>query len=350
MNYKRLLGLALLAFSFYAQLSQAQIVDPFYSGSYTATSIGSVPGLPTNYGGLTFLDNDTILIGGAANTSAGRLYTIDLVRGADNHISGFSGMASRYGGASSGIGDFNDGGVVFGPGGVLFLARWNVNEIGQVQPGSTDENKITDGPADASSSVSALNFVPSGFGGAGGMRVVTYSAGQWYDATFSPDGTGTFNIGPFTRVDVDPVATGVQNVPGGPEGFVYIEAGNPLFTADSMLISEYAAGQVGAYLVDVNGNPLVNTRRTFISGLTGAEGATVDPLTGDFLFSTFGGQNQVVVVRGFLPQQDGEPTPASEPQTIFLVGMGMLAIALGARKRRRNDDQQLKRRLTGGKN
>jgi hypothetical protein len=341
MNYKRLPGLALLAFSFYAQHSQAQIVDPFYSDAYTATSIGSVPGLPTRYGGLTFLDNDTILIGGAANSSTGRLYTIDVVRGAGNHVTGFSGTASRYGGATSGIGDFNDGGVVFGPNGVLFLARWNVNEIGQVKPGSTDEDKITPGPVGASSSVSALNFIPSGFGGAGGMRVVTYNAGKWYDATLSPDGIGTFNIG-FTQIDVDPIAAGVQNVPGGPEGFVYIEAGNPHFTADSMLISEFAANQVGAYLVDGNGNPLVNTRRTFLTGLTGAEGATVDPLTNDFLFSTFGGQNQVVVVRGFVPQQDGEPTPASEPQTVFLVGMGILAIALGARKRRRNDDQQLK--------
>jgi len=44
------------------------------------------------------------------------------------------------------------------------------------------------------------------------------------------------------------------------------------------------------------------SRRTFIAGLDGAEGAALDPLTGDFLFSTCGcgsGANRVIAVRGF---------------------------------------------------
>jgi len=139
----------------------AVTVDPYYAGSYSATSIGSVPGLPSQYGGLAFLDNDTIVIGGSANASTGRLYTVDVTRGPGGHVSGFVGTASQFGGPSSLIGDYNDGGVVFGPGGVLFLARWNVNGIGQVKPGTTaDEDKIAAGPAGAVSSVSALNFVP----------------------------------------------------------------------------------------------------------------------------------------------------------------------------------------------
>ena len=36
-----------------------------------------------------------------------------------------------------------------------------------------------------------------------------------------------------------------------------------------------------------------------MSGLEGAEGAVIDPITGDFLFSTFGGGDRVVVVSGF---------------------------------------------------
>lgn len=327
MNLKNMVRMAAVAFALHAPLTQALTIDPYYAASYTVSSIGSVPGLPPLYGGLTFLDNDTILIGGSANNSAGRLYMIDVVRGAGNHVTGFSGSVSQFGGAGSGIGDYNDGGVVFGPGGVLFLARWNINQIGQVKPGTTaDEDKITAGPAGASSSVSALNFVPAGFGGAGSMKVVSWSAGQWYDAAYSADGSGTFNIGPFVQVDVDPLAAGMQNVPGGPEGFVYIAAGNALFTANSMLIAEYSAGLVGAYEVDASGNPLVNTRRTFVSGLTGAEGAAIDPITGDFLFSTFGGGNQIAVVQGFLPPPDQHQTP--EPGTIVLACMALLSLVL----------------------
>ncbi|MBI2571342.1 MAG: hypothetical protein HYV63_30415 [Candidatus Schekmanbacteria bacterium] len=308
-------GLSTVAFLFHAPAAPALTIDPYYANYYSVTSIGSVPGLPTQYGGLTFLDENTILIGGHANSSSGRLYTIAVVRGTDSHITGFSGTALQYGGAASGIGDYNDGGVAFGPGGVLFLGRWPKNEIGQVKPGTTDdEDQLAAGPEGAASSVSSVNFVPSGFGGAGRVKVMCWEAGQWYAATFSPDGSGTFNIGPYTMVDLDPTVAGNQAVSGGPEGFVYIRAGNALFAVNSMLISEYTAGAVGAYEVDGNGNPLVNTRRTFMSDLTGAEGATIDPVTGDFLFSTFGGGNQIAVVQGFL-----RPVPGVSPGGLALL-------------------------------
>jgi hypothetical protein len=174
----------------------------------------------------------------------------------------------------------------------------------------------------ASSSVSALNFVPAGFGGAGKIKIVSWSAGQWYDATLTPDGTGTFAITGFSQVDVNPGVGGTQNVPGGPEGFVYIAAGNPLFTANSMLISEYSAGLVSAYELDADGNPLVNTRRTFVSGLTGAEGAAIDPVTGDFLFSTFGGDDLIVRV-----------TAVPEPGTWVLLTLGLAVLGAVVRRR-----------------
>lgn len=309
-----------------ASAARAVTVDPYYSGSYTAASIGSVPDVPTRYGGLTFLDSNTILIGGTANTSSGRLYTIDVTRGPGGHITGFSGNAAQYGGPASAIGDYNDGGVVFGPGGVLFLARWPIAQIGQVKPGTTaDEDRVDAGPPGAIASVAALNFVPASFSGAGNMKVVTWASGEWYNVGYAPDGNGTYNLGPFTQIDVDPTQAGVQNVPGGPEGFTYIAAGNPLFTANSILITDYSAGTVTAYEVDANGDPLINTGQTFLSSLSGAEGAAIDPLTGDFLFSTFGGNNEIVVVQGF---------NAPEPSSLVLAAIALVGVGYTARRKR----------------
>ena len=303
----------------------AQLLDPFYADDYSAFDLGSITGLPTNYGGLTFLDGDTLLIGGSANNLAGRIYSVDVVRGAGGHITGF-GSASLFGGPGSAIGDYNDGGVVIGPDGVLFLARYPLNQIGQAKPGSLDEDKIVAGPAGAGRSVSALNFVPSGFGGAGRLKVTTYSNGQWYDASYALDADGTFDLA-YTQVDLNPDVAGIQNLPGGPEGFVYIAAGNPGFDVNGMLVAEYGANRISAYEVDAEANPVLATRRTFLSGLTGAEGAAIDPLTGDFLFSTFGGSNRIVAVQGFM-------APIPEPQTyaLLLAGLGLLGFA--ARRKR----------------
>lgn len=331
-------GLVALAGLLVAGPVAALTIDPFYAGDYTATSLGSVPDLPPLYGGLTFLGADTILIGGNANTAAGRIYQVGVTRDIGGHVTGFSGSASLYP-ALGAIGTFNDGGVVFGPGGVLFTSQWPVNKLGQTKPGSTAEDKVIDLAAmGVAGSHSAVNFVPGGFGGAGSIKLVSYSGGQWYDATLSSDGSGTFDLVGLAQVDLDLVAGGIQTVPGGPEGFVYIAAGNPAFAANSLLIAEYSAGRVGAYDLDADGNPLVTTRRDFITGLTGAEGATIDPLTGDFLFSTFGGGNQVFVVQGFLaPPPPPPPPPPSgvpAPGTLVLLGAGLAGWGVIARRRR----------------
>ena len=135
------------------------------------TDLGAVPGLPAPYGGLTFLpsNSNVIVIGGAANAVTGALYSIGVVRGAGNHITGFTGTATVHS-----EGQFNDGGVVFGPGGVLFYTRFPTNEVGEVKPGSAVNNKIVDLTAiGVSSSVGALNFVPSGSPGVGQLKIVS---------------------------------------------------------------------------------------------------------------------------------------------------------------------------------
>jgi hypothetical protein len=210
-----------------------------------------------------------------------------VVRDGAGHITGFRGTSQP-----EIVAAYNDGGVSYGPSGVLFLARWPVNELGQVKPGSHDADKVVAlDQAGIVSSLSALAFVPAGFPGAGHLKLVTYTSGDWYDATFTPDGSGTFDI---------PGATHVLQIVGGPEGFVYLPPGSPQFADySSMLVAEYGSGIIAAYGLDANGDPVPSSRRDFLTGLTGAEGAVVDPLTGDFLFSTFGSSNQIVAVRGF---------------------------------------------------
>jgi PEP-CTERM motif len=307
-----------------ASYANALAIDPFYSGSYSATSLGSVTNLPPLYGGLTFLNDNTVLIGGAANGSTGQIYQASVTRDINGHVTGF-GAATAYGT----MGTFNDGGVVIGPGGVLFTAQWPVNKLGQTKPGSTVEDKVIDTAAlGIASSLSAFNFVPTGFGGAGHLKLVSYSGGQWYDAQLAADGNGTFDLVAISQV----ILASGTNVPGGPEGFVYIGAGNPLFSSNSLLLSAYGNGTVDSYQVDGNGDPILSTRKTFVSGLGGAEGAAIDPVTGDFLFSTFGGGNQVVRVTGF-----NDPTPPTagvpEPAMLALFGIGLLGFGLRRRRK-----------------
>ena len=270
--------------------ASAQTIEPPFNAQYSVVDLGPPPGVPARLGGLTLLagDQNTLLIGGEANTSTGALYAVRVTRNAQGHITGFSGTATRFADAP-----FNDGGVSYGPGGVLFVARWPSNELGQIRPGSGTTDKVIDmSQFGVESSLVALAFVPPGFPGAGSLKLSSYGGGAWYDAGLTPDATGTYDL------------TGVTEVPasrlgGGPVGYVYVPAGSSQFANPSMLVAEYQAGNVAAYELDADGNPRVPTRRTFLSGLTGADGAFIDPVTDDFLFSTFGGGDRVVVVRGF---------------------------------------------------
>jgi hypothetical protein len=323
-SWLRLLGIlgvivAALAVFLAPSAGFAQTIQPPYNGTYTLTDLGTVSGLPTPYGGLDFLSGNpnVIIIGGAANSSSGQLYSVGVVRNAQNQITGFSGAATFFS-----DGQYNDGGVVFGPGGVLFYTRFPTNEVGEVKPGSTTTDKLVDltplgvlgpiglsprrlsTPQGAASSVGALNFVPAGFPGAGQLKIVSYDSANWYTAPYAADGSGTYNILSAT------LNTTIQ---GGPEGFVYVPAGSPVFPANSMLVSEYDSDVVSIFQFDGSANPIPASRTIFISGLTGAEGAVIDPLTGDFLFSTFGAVNHVIVVRGFAPPPTPTPGPTPTP-------------------------------------
>src|SRR5262249_26727459 len=125
-----------------AQISHAQVtVNPPYDAYYTPLNLGSIPGLPTPYGGVNFaLGNfNKLIIGGNADNELGAIYSIDVVRDTDGHITGFSGSASIYASAP-----YIDGGLTYGPGNVLFASTWPKNRLLQFKPGSVAPDKVID--------------------------------------------------------------------------------------------------------------------------------------------------------------------------------------------------------------
>jgi hypothetical protein len=311
-----------LWFAFASSAQAAVSVDPYYAGSYSLTVLGSAPGVPANYGGLTTKldDPSTLLLGGAANTQSAKIYSVPLERDASGHITGFGGAATAFAAANGTMGGGIDGGLAYEPGGVLFYTAFFDNQIGQIEPGSVGPDKIVNLSPGVTRSVGGLGFVPAGMPGAGRLKITSTLVGRWYDATVTPDGSGTYNITRNTGVAI--------NIGGGPQGIVYVPPGSLLFPTASVLVAEFQAevdspGRVVSYRVNANGDPIPGTRRTFIDGLEGAEGATIDPLTGDFLFSTYSGGDLIVRVSAI-----------PEPDTCMLLALG-LAILGAVRQRER---------------
>ncbi len=288
-----------------------------FAGSYTCNDLGGPSGIPGSLGGITFLDNNTLLIGGAANGAGGVIRSIDVLRDGSGHIVGFDGSSSAFATAP-----FIDGGLSFAPNGTLLATGYSNNTILQYLPGSTTPDLITSlNGIGISPSVGALAFVPAGFSNASGLKFASYNGGGFYSIGYTIDAAGLYTFtGAFLSAQIG----------RGPEGIVYVGGANAGFGADSVLVTDYSFGTISAYTIDAQGNPIVGTRQDFLSGLSGAEGAVIDPLTGDFLFSTFGGGDRVLVVGGFVAPTPGVPEPAT--WAMLLVGFGAVGAAARARK------------------
>ncbi len=181
--------------------------------------------------------------------------------------------------------------MTFGPGGLLFTTLYPANKLAQTRPGTDKPAKLTDLTAlGIASSVGAVFFVPPGFPAAGSMKIASYDASRWYSVDFNEDGTGTYDL---------TSATQTLQFTGGPEGITYVPQGSKSFPRDSILIALYQRGAVVTAPLDADGNPRMDEAQDVITGLQGAEGAVIDPKTGDFLFSTFGGGKTLVRVTGF---------------------------------------------------
>ena len=271
-----------------ATLAAQTIVAP-YNSSYSVWPLGSPQGVLPNFGGVAFRvgEPNVLYLCGAANTATGVVYKVPVSRDANLHLTGFSGPAVQVATAPN-----NDGGLEFGPGGVLFFTRYNIHHLGQLKPGSTAMDKSVSLALNGfPGSVGALSFVPAGYPQAGKLKLASYNANRFATATLTADTSGTY--------DVTSLVLGTT-ISGGVEGFFYAPPDSPLLTNfTTMLVCEYGSGQVTLYTIDANGDPVAASRQLFMTGLSGAEGAAIDPLSGDFVFSTFGGSNRVIAVRGF---------------------------------------------------
>lgn len=270
--------------------AEVKLAPPFDT-SYRVFTLGSVPGMPLyKYGGLSLRrgDPETLLLGGDANLPKGAIYAVRVKR-ACKHIVGFEGKAQKLADAP-----YIDGGLHYA-GEVLFFTGYPVNTLAQIVGGATSPTSTTTlGSLGVAESVGASLVVPSGFAGEGSLKLVSWPSGDWYTARLVA-ATG----GPYTLADL----TLARTLPGGPEGFAYVPKGSPKVSVPSLIVSEWTDGAVALFESDAAGDPVLATRRPFLTGLRGAEGAFFDPATGDFLFSTWrdGEPEQVIIVQGFAP-------------------------------------------------
>jgi hypothetical protein len=265
-------------------------IDPAFAADYTCVDLGTLPSVPAPWGGFAVKANDpsSLLITANARTPEGRLYAVPIGRDKDCHVAGFTGTSTDIAEAP-----YNEAGIGYGPGGVLFLAQAVINKMGELKPGSAVTDKVVDmGALGIAATMCGVGIVPTGFPGEGRLKLINWpSPGYWYDSPLTPDGMGTYDVTSVTQV---------AQLPNGAAGFVFIASGNPDFPADTVLVSEYNVGTVAAYTLTGQSDPDPSTRKPFITGLTGAQGGVVDPVSGDFLFSTYS-TARIIAIRGFKP-------------------------------------------------
>ena len=97
-----------------------------------------------------------------------------------------------------------------------------------------------------------------------------------------------------------------------PKALLLCHLSSPVFQPNSVLIVQYGYSRVFAAPLDANGDPIMAQGQDFVRGLGGASGACIDPVTGDFLFDTWGGAHQVIRVSGFATPSP-TPTPTATP-------------------------------------
>ncbi|MFP8879984.1 MAG: hypothetical protein VCE43_11285, partial [Myxococcota bacterium] len=219
-------GLALLAFALGpgAERAQAQVLGADFVGDYEFTSVSAPIAVPPYFGGLEFKagDPDTLLFLGDVEAVGGTAYEVGVIRDSDGHITDFNPTATVFATTPE------CSCCTYGPNDVLFYTTWPTNTLCQIKPGSTLPDKVIDLTAlGVASSSAGVNVVPSGFPGAGNLKIGSYDSSLWYDAQLVADATGTYDIVGLTN-------TTIAATPGGS---IYLHPDQyPGFTADSIVV------------------------------------------------------------------------------------------------------------------
>jgi hypothetical protein len=277
-------------------------VGPDFINNYTAYALGQVPGVPSPLGGVLLKHDDpnTLLVAGGSEEPTGAIYAIQVRRDSCNHIVEFVGTATKYADAPN-----VDANLVYGPQNLIVYTEWPQYTLSQLLPNATSPSSRTDLrplgiPTTNDQGPGGIGFVPPGNPAAGQMRIVTWPAGHWFHVGVTLEPSGLYQIDSLTEF------TQLTRNPGG---FAYVPAGSPGFTNQSLIVAEWSQAdpsldRVAVYEVDNSGDPVPSTRREFLSKFPRPWGAYFEPLTGDYLFLTWGaGDDRVYIVQGFVPPQ-----------------------------------------------
>lgn len=265
---------------------------PAFADAYKTFELGPVPGVApgARLGGCVISNEDpnVLLIAAESEAPSGKIYAVDVIRGNCDHIVAFKGTSKVVANTP-----YVDANLVLIKSGLMFYTAWPVNQISQLLPGQMAPAQTTNlGGLGVESSVSGLGFVPPGYADEGDMRIVTWSGGKWYHLDRTPNGEL------YTLSNAKLTAT----IPNGPGGFAYVPSGSPGFMVDHVIVSEWSVNKVGVHEVDAAGDPKPATRKDFFTVFPRPWGAYFEPLTGDFLFLTWGvGTDKVYIVQGFQP-------------------------------------------------
>jgi hypothetical protein len=276
---------------------EVQLAPPFDT-LYTVYDLGPVPGVPNPLGGAVVKAGDPsrLWIAGASERPEGAIYEIEVERDACGHIIGWRGTATQVAATP-----YVDANLVYLRSDLLIYTEWprfNVSQLpaGASAPAATTDLRTIGLPATGDQGPGGIGLVPPGLAAAGQLRLVTWPVGAWVHAAATP--------GPlWTLTSV----TQTQTLPNNPGGFAYVPAGSPGFATQAIIVAEWrqsgtADDRVAVYDADAQGDPIVSTRREFMRAFPRPWGAYFEPVTGDYLFLSWGlGTDRVYVVQGFVP-------------------------------------------------
>jgi hypothetical protein len=278
-------------------LATDAMLDPTFATVYTAYQLGPVPGVPDPLGGCVIrrADTDTLWIAGGSEGAGGALYTIKLRRDACHHIIGFDGTATKVADTP-----YIDANVVEATADTLLYTQWPQNKVSTIRVTATSPDVTVDLSAlGYPDSPGGIGFVPPPLATAGQLRTVTWPAGHWFHLAYTVDaGTWSFPAAMEASSSASPL-------PNNPGGFAYVPAGSPLFPNQSVIVSQWStmgpsADRVVVYEVDANGDPIESSQKDFFMKFPRPWGAYFEPVTGDYLFLTWGaGMDRIYLVEGF---------------------------------------------------